>query len=64
MLTHFKSSSREFHSLIDDKMENFCEILVRLEGTEIVLLFLMGNLKFHLLEEELNIVHMKAPCQY
>ena len=38
----FKLSSREFHSLIDDGIQDFCETLVRLRGTDIVLLYLKG----------------------
>ena len=37
-----KSSSIEFHSLIDDGIQDFCEILVRLKVTDIFLLFLNG----------------------
>ena len=33
-------SSREFHSLMDDGIQYFCEILVRLRGTDILLLVL------------------------
>ena len=38
----FKLSSREFHSLMADGIHNFCEILVRLRGTDMFLLFLNG----------------------
>ena len=37
-----KLSSREFHSLMDDEIQDFCEILVRFRGTDILLLFLKG----------------------
>ena len=37
-----KLSSREFHSLMGDGMQDCCEILVRLRGTDIFLLFLKG----------------------
>ena len=32
----FKSSVREFHSLMDDGIQNFCELLGRLSGTVIL----------------------------
>ena len=35
-----KLSSREFHSLMDDGIHHFCEILVQFRGTDILLLFL------------------------
>ena len=35
-----KLSSREFHSLMDDGIQYFCEILVQFIGTDILLLFL------------------------
>ena len=35
-------SSREFHSLMDDGLQDFCEILVRFRVTDILLLFLKG----------------------
>ena len=34
-----KLSSRAFHSLMDDGIQYFCEILVRFRGTDILLLF-------------------------
>ena len=34
----FKSSSREFHSLMEEGIHDFCEILVLLMGTDIFLL--------------------------
>ena len=37
-----KLYSREFHSLMDDGIQDFCEILVRVRGTDILLLFLKG----------------------
>ena len=37
-----KLSSREFHSLMDDGIQDFCKILVRFRGTDILLLFLNG----------------------
>ena len=43
----FKSSSREFQSLMEEGIHDFCEILVLLKGTDIFLLFSEGNLKFH-----------------
>ena len=38
----FKSSPREFHSLMEEGIHYFCEILVLLKGTDIFLLFLRG----------------------
>ena len=38
----FKSSSREFHSLMEEGIHDFCEILVLLKGSDIFLLFLRG----------------------
>ena len=38
----FKLSSSEFHSLMADGIHDFCEILVRLRGTDMFLLFLNG----------------------
>ena len=38
----FKSSPREFHSLMEEGIRDFCEILVLLKGTDIFLLFLRG----------------------
>ena len=38
----FKLSSREFHSLMADGIHDICEILVRLRGTDMFLLFLNG----------------------
>ena len=38
----FKSSSREFHGLMEEGIHDFCEILVLLKGTYIFLLFLRG----------------------
>ena len=38
----FKSSSREFHSLKEEGIHDFCEILVLLKGTDIFLLLLKG----------------------
>ena len=35
-------SIRESHSLMDDEMQHFSDILVRLRGTDIFLLFLKG----------------------
>ena len=37
-----KLSSREFHSLMDDGIQDFFEVLVRFRGTDIFLLFLKG----------------------
>ena len=37
-----KLHSREFHSLMDDRIQDFCEILVRFRGTDILILFLNG----------------------
>ena len=37
-----KLSTREFHSLMDDGIQDFCEILVRFRGTDILLLLLKG----------------------
>ena len=37
-----KLSSREFHSPMADGIQDFCEILVRLRGTDIFLLFFKG----------------------
>ena len=37
-----KLSSREFQSLMDDGVQDFCEILVRFRGTDIFLLILKG----------------------
>ena len=33
---------RESHSLMNDGMQHFCDILVRLRGTDIFMLFLKG----------------------
>ena len=38
----FKSSSREFHSLMEEGIHELCEILVLLKGTDTFLLFLRG----------------------
>ena len=38
----FKSSSREFHSVMEEGIHDFCEILVLLKGTDTFLLFLRG----------------------
>ena len=38
----FKSSSREFQSLIEEGIHGFCEILDLLKCTDIFLLFLRG----------------------
>ena len=38
----FKLSSSELHSLMADGIHDFCEILVRLRGTDMFLLFLNG----------------------
>ena len=38
----FKSSSREFHSLMEEGIHDFCDVLVPLKGTDIFLLFLRG----------------------
>ena len=38
----FKSSSREFQSLMEEGIHDFCEILVLLKGTDIFILFLRG----------------------
>ena len=38
----FKSSSMEFHSLMKERIHDFCEILVLLKGTDTFLLFLRG----------------------
>ena len=35
-------SLRKFHSLMDDGIQDFCDILVRFRGTNILLLFLKG----------------------
>ena len=40
---YFKLSSKEFHSLMADGIQDFCEILVRLRGTDMFLLFLNGK---------------------
>ena len=37
-----KLSSRQFHSLMDDGIRDFCEILFRFRGTDILQLFLKG----------------------
>ena len=37
-----KSSSKDFHSLMEEGIHDFCEILVILKGTDIFLLFLRG----------------------
>ena len=37
-----KLSSKQFHSLIEDGIHDFCEIQVLFKGTEIFLLFLRG----------------------
>ena len=42
LIGFFKSSSRELHSLMEEGMHDFCEILVLLKGTNIFLLFLKG----------------------
>ena len=42
MLIDFKSSSRELHSLMEEGIHVFCEILVLLKVTDIFLLFLRG----------------------
>ena len=43
MLIYFlKLSSRKFHSLMGDGIQDFCEMLVRFRGTDILLLFLKG----------------------
>ena len=40
MLISFKSPSREFHSLMENRIiHDFCEIQVLMKGTEIFLLF-------------------------
>ena len=39
----FKSSSMEFHSLMEEGIHAFCEILVLLKGNDIFLLFLRGQ---------------------
>ena len=54
----FKSSSREFQSLMEEGIHGFCEILVLLKGTDIFLYY------FILLKEELNLVYMKVQCHY
>ena len=38
----FESSSREFLSLMEEGIHDFCEILVLLKSTDIFLLFLRG----------------------
>ena len=38
----FKLSSREYPNLMDDGIKDFCEILGRLRGTDIFMLFLKG----------------------
>ena len=38
----FKLSSREFHSLMADGIQDFCEIRVQLRGTDMFPLFLNG----------------------
>ena len=45
----FKSSSREFHSLMDDGIHDFCEIQVLFKGNKIFLLFLRGQSEISLL---------------
>ena len=40
--TLLKSSIREFHNLMDNGIEDFCKILVRLRGTDTSLLLLKG----------------------
>ena len=42
LIDFFKSSSREFQSLMEEGIHDFCEILVLLKGTDIFLLFLKG----------------------
>ena len=39
---YFKLLSIKFHSLMADGIQDFCEILVRLRGTDMFLLFLNG----------------------
>ena len=38
----YKSSSREFHKLMEEGIHDFYEILALLKGTDIFLLFLRG----------------------
>ena len=42
MARFFISSSREFHSLVEEGIHDFCKVLVLLKGTDIFLLFLRG----------------------
>ena len=43
----FKSSPRQFHSLMEEGIHDFCEILVILKGTDYFYYFSEGSLKFH-----------------
>ena len=47
LIDFFKSSSREFLSLMEEGIHEFCEMLVLLNGTEYFYYFSEGNLKFH-----------------
>ena len=40
LIDFFKSSLREFHSLIEEGIHDFCEKLVLLKGTDIFLSFI------------------------
>ena len=42
LIGFLKSSSKDFHSLMEEGIHDFCEILVILKGTDIFLLFLRG----------------------
>ena len=39
---YLKSYSRPFYNLMGDGMQDFCEMLVLLKGSEVFLLFLKG----------------------
>ena len=61
----YKSSLRQFHSLMEEGIHDFCETLVLLKGTDIFLFYFSeGNLKFHDLKKELNLVYIKVQHHY
>ena len=60
----FKSSVREFYSLMDDEIQEFSEMLVRFREQLHFCCFSKGNMKLHKLREGLNLVYMRVLCQY
>ena len=60
----FKSSSKEVHSLMEDGIHDFMRYKYYLRALRYFGYFSGGNLKFHYLVEELNLLYMKAPRQY